>query len=286
MITERGTHRRNDTSKPTNHVGWLPKYNTSRREYGRRANSCQRVINRPAVGSGPDMGLIMIIRISSIALLLLSCSACDSAAASHKAQTINEKPYDFKGIPLEISLSDFRALSHPDGNKAKIICTGEKDEPADIMLFDATDQSVGMVKCKWIGVGETIMSDADGSVALSDTGYAMYDYSFNFIRDPVDGVTKLYEFEGTTNVDAMTGTVKALSEKWGKPIIVRGSVQNQIGGTFNQTTATWKNSKSQIVVMDRWSKIDDMGVRVIDTRLNNVIEHAKSTAHAALKNGV
>lgn len=206
--------------------------------------------------------------------------------------------FDFKGVPLGISLEDFRRTPHPDGTTATVVCTGEKvpvtknysSEPPSVAIYDGIEKSLGVVRCVWIdilGIGEYHFNKGQtASLSLANSGYASYHYSFSFIRDPRDGVMRLYEYSGSTNVAAFAATVKGLSDKWGAPSIKMGTVQNKIGNSFDQEIATWSSSSGSIVVESRWSKIDDMNLTMRDARLSKIIRDARAASDAAKPNAI
>lgn len=202
--------------------------------------------------------------------------------------------YDFKGVALETSLEDFRKLPHPDGTGAKVVCTGEKvaitssysSEPSQVSIYDEVEKALGVTRCVWISVGQQYGNGSPAGLSLAGSGYASYYYSFSFIKDPKDGIMRLYHYSGETNVAAFDAITEALSGKWGKPTITTGTVQNKIGNSFDQTTAIWANPLASIMVQSRWSKIDDMVVIMDDTRLSKIVTDAKAAKRAATPNAI
>lgn len=218
------------------------------------------------------------------------------AAPSPKA--VPSVLYDFKGVPLEISLDEFRTRAHPDGNaNARAICTGEKikrfssmTEPFQVSIYDDVEKSLGVVKCVWVASSEnkaayTYAGDVV-SLTLAGSGYGSNDYSFSFIRDPKDGVMRLYEIEAVSNRNAFDDVVQGLTGKWGAPKLVNDTVQNKMGATFPQVTAIWSNPAATITTVDRWSKVDEMIILVVDTRLNELVSAAKAAKKASIPNSI
>ena len=206
--------------------------------------------------------------------------------------------YDFKGVPLEISLNEFRARAHPDGSgNAKTICTGEKikrfssmTEPYQVSIYDDVEKSLGVVKCVWVAANEnkgtyTYAGDIV-SLALAGSGYGSNDYSVSFIKDPKDGVMRLYEIKAVSNRNAFDDVVQGLTGKWGAPKLVNDTVQNKMGATFPQVTAIWSNPAATITTIDRWSKVDEMIILVVDTRLSELVSTAKSAKRASIPNAI
>lgn len=242
--------------------------------------------------------------LSSVSILLaLTAIAAHPAAARDGARQLASKAhadsvklpaklYDFKGVPLEISMEDFRKLPNPDGSPAKVVCTGEKIgdlvpmEPVYVMVFDEAELKLGVKKCIWIETAHNFLKGSQASLSLANSGYATYDYSFSFIPDPKDGVMRLYKFAGTSNAAAMSKVVSALTAKFGTPKIENDKVQNQIGNSFDQTTANWLNPLSSLTVQDRFSKIDDMGIVLVDNRLAGLVAREKAAEEAAEPNAI
>ena len=219
------------------------------------------------------------------------------AKAPAKATTAPARLYDFKGVALEISLDDFRRMPHPDGiENSRVLCSGEKvaitstysSEPTDVMLFDEVEKSLGVKRCIWVStVAESYRRAGDTrSLSLAGSGYGTIEYSFGFVPDPKDGVLRLYQFYGTSNRNAASDVIEALTTKWGPPKIVNDKVQNRMGASFDQVTALWTNPAASITVQDRWTKIDNMAILVTSNRLSDVIKRAKDAKKAATQNPI
>jgi hypothetical protein len=219
------------------------------------------------------------------------------AKAPAKPVSAPAKLYDFKGVPLEISLDDFRRLPHPDGTaNSRVLCTGEKvaitstysSEPTDVMLFDEVERTLGVRKCIWVSTAaESYRRAGDRqSLSLAGSGYGTIEYNFSFVPDPKDGVMRLYQFYGVSNRNAASDVVEALTTKWGAPKIVNDKVQNRMGASFDQVTALWNNPAASITVQDRWTKIDNMAILVTSNRLADVVKRAKDAKKAAVPNPI
>jgi hypothetical protein len=204
------------------------------------------------------------------------------------------KLYDFKGVPLGMTLEEFRTLPHPDGKPSKVVCTGEKvevmrnysREPIDVMIFDETEKALGVKKCIWVTIGSQYGNGSAAMLSLASSGYGSGNYDFSFIQDPVDGVMRMYKFKGTSNVAAYPETVEALSGKWGAPKLVKDTVQNRIGNSFDKETAIWTNPLASILVESRFSKIDDMIIIMSDARLSKIVSDAEAAEKAAKPNAI
>ncbi|PZQ94722.1 MAG: hypothetical protein DI533_21570 [Cereibacter sphaeroides] len=126
----------------------------------------------------------------------------------------------------------------------------------------------------------------EAALNLAATRYNMTPYGFYFIADPKDGVMRLFRFSGTSVRDAAAEVITAMTGKFGQPHIVTDKVQNKMGASFDHVIATWSNPLSAIIVEDRYSKIDDMGIVMIDTRLSKIINDADAAKKAATPNAI
>lgn len=208
--------------------------------------------------------------------------------------------YDFKGIPLEISLEEFRSRPHPDrANDTKTVCSGEKVnqsgfftmmEPLQVTIFDEVEKAMGVVKCIWLTTREDRSTyTRAGEVVpleLAGSGYGSRNYSFSFVADPKDGVMRLYQVEAVSNRNAFNDVVQALTGKWGAPKLANDVVQNKMGASFPQVTASWSNPAASITTIDRWNKIDEMVILVVHNRLSGMIADAKSAKKASIPNSI
>lgn len=234
--------------------------------------------------------------------LFVACAVFFLRATPVLAETV--EPFDFKGVKLGISIDEFRKLPHPDADdkdahyaakESAAVCTGEKVsisanytiEPTEVMLYDRAEQAAGVVKCVWVNKSNDRMAKGKtAALSLADSGYAVYDYSFSFIPDPKDGVLRFYRFVGETNRNAFSAVISALSRKFGKSIITQDEVQNGLGNKFARTMASWRNESSEILVMDRFQKLNDMVIVVSDNKLSDVYRKAEAEQEASKKNPI
>jgi len=194
--------------------------------------------------------------------------------------------HDFKGVPLEISIDEFRSLPHPDGNPyTKVACTGEKVRkpygefaPPGVGIYDNTLIKIGVKRCVWLYSQDdsSLYRSANDIVPLkfANSGYVAYDYQFDFVPDEA-GVLRLYSIVAVSNTHAYADTVEALQIKYGAPKIEQSEVQNKMGGSFPQTTAVWDSTSSSITALQRWYKLDQMAIRVESKRLSAIVKQAE-----------
>lgn len=245
------------------------------------------------------------------ALLATACLTATIAHAAPAKKVVRKSPsvaaapklvpsvlYDFKGIPLEMSIDEFRQRPHPDGAiDAKVVCTGEKTksivgerELFEVAVYNDVEIALGVKKCVWVTTMEDkkILKYAGQVVSLdlAGSGYGAINYGFSFVPDPKDGVLKLFEIEVISNRNAFSDVVAGLSGKWGRPKLENDTVQNGMGATFPQVTAIWANPAASITTTDRWSKIDQMAILVLDNRLNGILAQAKAAKKASIPNAI
>ena len=106
-----------------------------------------------------------------------------TASAPTKPIEVPPRLFDFKGVPLEISLDEFRKLAHPDGrNGAKIICTGDMAEDGALLDYLTNlEKSLGVKKCDWVEEDAAMKefhvknpSWTSSPLTLADSGFVMY----------------------------------------------------------------------------------------------------------------
>jgi hypothetical protein len=219
-------------------------------------------------------------------------SAPSTRGAVPKPDTAPPRLYDFKGIPLEISLADFKVRPHPDGTDATVLCTGDKfanysgilEEPFMVRIYDDVEKSLGVKRCYYNERGKG--ANYAASMTLAASGYSLKDYGFYFIKDPNDGVEKLFRFDGTAHHNVASDVLQALTSKFGAPKIVLNKVQNKMGASFDHTTAVWSNPLAEFEFEDRYTTIDDMGILMMDKRLSAIVSLAKAAKKAATPNAI
>lgn len=221
-----------------------------------------------------------------------------AAPAAPKQEPVPSVLYDFKGVPLGITIDEFRARPHPDGAAdAKVICTGEKilrfrvlSEPFQVAIYDDVEKALGMKKCVWVTTKEDkakyTYAGEVVSLALAGSGYGSRDYEFSFVPDPRDGVLRLFKVKAVSNRNAFSDVLQGLTGKWGVPKLVNGTVQNKMGATFPETTALWTNPAASITVIDRWTKVDEMVILLSENRLGTIVQQAKDAKKATIPNAI
>lgn len=221
-------------------------------------------------------------------------AAAKPAPVVTKPAPVPARLYDFKGIPLEISLEEFKAKPHPDGTPSQVVCTGDKvpnyagklEETYQTAVYGEVEKALGVKRCIYMATSTYTKSLTESSLGLAASGYGMMSYGFYFIPDPKDGVMRLYKFSGTSNRNAAGDVITAMTGKFGQPNIVTDKVQNKMGASFDHVVATWSNPASVIMVEDRYTKIDDMGIVMLNNRLSKIVSDADAAKKAATPNAI
>lgn len=217
---------------------------------------------------------------ASIAILFLF------TAPAAFAQEPPANAFDFKGIKLGMDVEELKQFPYPETGRgaADIVCTGARDkygEISDVAVY-GDEKEIGVTRCKYKGDGFS-----SGYFSLANSGYASYDYTLKLIRDPQDGVTRLYEIMLPTNADADAALAEALTDKFGKPAsVIEDTVQNRLGATFPRVSRVWANSVSSVTSISPSGDLDDMVVLYQHTRLAAHVATLKSAAKKAKGNGM
>jgi hypothetical protein len=202
----------------------------------------------------------------------------------------SREPYDFKGIKLGIYVDELRRTQYPDMQylEAKerkdihVRCTVVTDDIAkrEFALEPLPqEKEVGVSKCGFYGYVQDFKEIPDERW-FQIGQYGAESNAFYFIRDPGDGVNKLYKILLFTTPRALGEVVDALQEKFGPPTSVKDdTVQNRMGATFPQKTYFWSNATSSIMVQSPSGELDNMTILYsltdLQEHVNKLIEAKK-----------
>lgn len=199
-------------------------------------------------------------------LLILFC--CVSTVV-HPAE-----PYDFRGARLGMTLSEFKSMPYPDPKPSESadlpipapVCTGDPYLGSLEILLQprGTQASLGMVTCIWA----TRKSSATTSrvdyipAAINVAGAQVSLVRYAFVKLNNEGELRLYRIGMSGFASARFERIfEGLRERFGPPSSVDQSmVQNRMGAQFPNTTATWRNDQSVILVVQRATAIDEMSL--------------------------
>ena len=152
-----------------------------------------------------------------------------SAASGPAANQAVAEPYDFKGTKLGITIDQFRKAPFPDtpspdlgGLKkgpVRVFCNPGEDV---LDLLRSGDEEVaGVTKCGFYRgyidkkLGKIKLPPTHEGLQMGGGQYACRYCDFDFIRDPADGVPKLFKITLLTHIKAMPDVLDALTEKFG-----------------------------------------------------------------------
>ena len=166
-------------------------------------------------------------------------------------------PFDFRGVRLGITVSEFKALpildrDWDDRRAPKFVRCGPDDNRERAQL--------GVVSCEWR------TADSQGrfetSAALQTGGtYVLMTHLLHFIAKPGDPEPRLFRMLFNSNAHAYGEIVDSLTTKFGKPKVADPAlVQNQMGATFNSDTRMWDNGVSTVIAIERSGRIDRMAL--------------------------
>ena len=183
------------------------------------------------------------------------------------------EPYTFRGIPLGITLAEFRKLPFPDANrspKARTLCTGDSGirSAKDYAPTVSDDQArIGVISCRYVEPREGFVGMA-GDQIVATAGAAFMDfanlsyYQIDFFFSPATLSEaqlrrRLYMIVFRPREENYETIFNALSEKYGKASsITTELLKNRMGADFKNEIAFWQNGVSKILIKRMDSKID------------------------------
>lgn len=159
---------------------------------------------------------------------LAACMAMPALAAA-------QKPYEFRGLPLGISLDAFRrdepARATPPGSVA--VCDTDLESASlGMVLRDANSLSIA---CKW---AHRTPDGWRASQAVVD-GAPARDHVLRFMAMPGDASPRLYRMSFVIDARVADDLTEALTSKYGRSRIERAN---------GYRTRTWENALSSITL--------------------------------------
>lgn len=164
--------------------------------------------------------------------------------AAHK---LTENPA-FRGINLNITLSEFRRTPFPDSAKypnSKVLCSGDKEVAKSSMEIhiSKTFKRVGVVACRFFSPAEKRFGGGYWQNAPDFAGIGGYETTFFFsppaFEEPFK--SRLYQISVEIPSDKFGAALNALTVRYGEPTnLIQQTLQTQIGATFNNEIALWQ----------------------------------------------
>lgn len=192
--------------------------------------------------------------------------------------------HDFKGVSLGTTLTDFRKMPHPDGKNAYVVCTGQtvavsqgsprRFEPMVVKITDDSEKALGVKRCIWLDPDKMALGSST-PLSLGNSGLAAHTYSFSFVVDPSDGMLRMYQYSGSASKSAFEGTVRALTEKWGEPVLGKGRIW-QSPYFVDSETAVWDRELSSIAVESPTRGYEPMTIIMRHKALSKIVADAKA----------
>jgi hypothetical protein len=202
----------------------------------------------------------------AIHLGMLSATAALSASA-----------IDLKGIPLGISLEDFRVIQHPDGiQNTNVICSNDEDlNSYQAYPFKGGEalSAAGVVRCVF-GGGRDPDTTSLGIIPLSigDSDFAARSYEFRFASAIKDEDPHLYEIELQTSSEARRYLVDALVGRWGTTSShIIGNTTTAKKTTVHGEYYEWSDGQFSVSVDIPWSKADEMIIIYRDSVIATIV---------------
>ncbi|SAL50486.1 hypothetical protein [Caballeronia humi] len=163
-----------------------------------------------------------------IACMMTACSLAPSLSVA-------QKPFEFRGLPLGISLDDFRrhqaARATPEGSVA--IC--ETDPEAAALGMSLRNAESLSIACKWAHRGD---GGWQASQAVVD-GAPARDHILRFLAMPGEASPRLYRMSFVVDARVLGDFAEALASKYG-----RSRVENLHG----ESRRIWDNATSSITI--------------------------------------
>lgn len=186
------------------------------------------------------IGLVLAITAAFIAL---------PAQAQTKLKKAEETAYSRRDYRLGITLSEFKAIPHPDQKdwpNAYPVCSD--DERAKDSRFDRANPPGRLVRAGVVGCHFFYDSKSFGP---SEAGLKINDLSalttFLFIKADGEAEPRLFWIVTEGPAGQYDEVMDAFTAAYGKPASkANNTVQNRMGAAFQNTTTRWENGVSYI----------------------------------------
>lgn len=192
-------------------------------------------------------------------------------------------PDSVRGVPLGITLAEFRTLSHPEAgqwNGVTVRCHRNSYSAEGVMqtplLLPDADGELGVQRCTWFGTPSGvpyIRSAHNLSISFGNGG--LYP-GFDFIE--VDGEWRLFRVLLVGNLNQWADVYGPLESRFGPAQTSQSPVQNRAGASFPALTATWEIGGYTLQAQERCGRIDFMCVEYRSDDLYGRYQSAMSAA--------
>jgi hypothetical protein len=212
------------------------------------------------------------------------------AARGPSASNLKDDVFSFRGIPLGITLAEFRAIPFPDLKRwpgVQPICSG--DEEASHLTVPLSVGGLlgkaGVTICKYYKPGEPIagiglLSKWD-EWAPDFAGIGNYDTVF-FFCSTGDGQQRLYSILIQPSAEHFETIRAAIIARYGDPAKVQSeTVQNGLGAKFERVNLFWESAASTLTLQNPGDTLNSMVVSYSHLHLSDEVEKAKKSAAKA-----
>jgi hypothetical protein len=180
-------------------------------------------------------------------------------------------PLQFRGIPLGVSIDEFRARPFPDTTKANSVTTlCSNDRPtnknrAHLPLQDKDLRKLGFVRCKFYSVNQSgkIVSDISPQYA----GAGSFPTAFLFVPDE-SNVHRLYAVILFPHSKHFARIQSALTEAFGDATEHdKDEIQTKAGVKYENHSLVWRNKYYSISIKRYSGDINTSSVSYFDHKL-------------------
>ncbi len=137
---------------------------------------------------------------------------------------------------------------------------------------------IGAVKCVYYyWPDDPSKPGSMNGLPLADGQFAVNDYSYRFVPDPVDKKLRLYEIKLVAHIRWMPLIISTLTKSYGPPKAVTKTVKhNGFGASVPGTNAIWLNGVSSIAVDGPFQTVSDVVVSYRLSRLARIVIAAQN----------
>lgn len=227
------------------------------------------------------------MKISYLLLSFITFISFNTYAQNYK------NAYDFKGIKLGITLSEFKQLPIPQSSKpfnttdkvesVKIVCNDTEKNPLKITpissLVTAGEFKYGGVNCEYgydtisyPNTANPLTIYKQAEILVGD--FSTFTNSFRFIKLSEDAEPILYKIQLTFTENGFKSVANGVKEKFGNAKSSNVVVQNKLGGVFNSTVLQWSNAISTIVLERFYTSVNTSGLVYFLNKENSLVTKA------------
>lgn len=196
------------------------------------------------------------------------------AFASDSAPAGPQEPFDFRGVKLGITASQFKLLPIPQdaklaqlpsfpGLRQKTFLTHAEcsNDPGSVLTLLLPEKKLGVVECGWV-VTETGYSETRYKSDLRVGDYLVSGYLFRFIAKQGESEPRLFDIRIWLKSEAYQSVSQMLAQKFGMPSKVENFVvKTRVGASFDSATSEWISQTSRVILEQYSGDINTSALR-------------------------